>query len=225
MSRDPIVIVGASLAGLRAAKAMRRAGEEGGIVVVGDEERHIISFTVEGEPEEERILFSLNTIRHAINLKLEQQELVDQIRQTRDIQMSLLPPHAPAFGEFDLAGRSEPADEVGGDLFDYIPISDRILGVAIAEQVGGADRGVGGGGGALARRHRHAGVEQGDDRQRERGGVRVGHERQPRTPGQADQPHDPRARVQADRPGVAGGDRDRRRVHAPQCAGAHGPTS
>jgi NADPH-dependent 2,4-dienoyl-CoA reductase/sulfur reductase-like enzyme len=33
----PIVIVGASLAGMRAAKAMRAAGEEGPIVVVGDE--------------------------------------------------------------------------------------------------------------------------------------------------------------------------------------------
>jgi NADPH-dependent 2,4-dienoyl-CoA reductase/sulfur reductase-like enzyme len=34
-----MVIVGASLAGLRAAKAMRRAGEDGEIVVIGDEER------------------------------------------------------------------------------------------------------------------------------------------------------------------------------------------
>jgi 3-phenylpropionate/trans-cinnamate dioxygenase ferredoxin reductase component len=34
----PIVIVGASLAGLRAAQAIRRAGHEGEVVVVGDEE-------------------------------------------------------------------------------------------------------------------------------------------------------------------------------------------
>ncbi|MSO41227.1 MAG: NAD(P)/FAD-dependent oxidoreductase [Solirubrobacterales bacterium] len=39
MSENPIVIVGASLAGLRAAKAMRTRGEEGEIVVVGDEDR------------------------------------------------------------------------------------------------------------------------------------------------------------------------------------------
>src|SRR4051812_6668547 len=35
---DPIVIVGASLAGLRAAQAIRRAGHDGDVVVVGEEE-------------------------------------------------------------------------------------------------------------------------------------------------------------------------------------------
>ena len=105
-------------------------------IAVGGEDRHVISFTVEGEPEEERILYALNAIRHVINLKLEQQVLVDQILQTRDIQMSLLPAHPPVFGDYDLAGRSEPAEAVGGDLFDYIPISERILGVAVADSSG-----------------------------------------------------------------------------------------
>ena len=36
---DPIVIVGASLAGLRAAQAVRKGGHEGDLVVVGDEQR------------------------------------------------------------------------------------------------------------------------------------------------------------------------------------------
>ena len=36
---DPIVIVGASLAGLRAAQAVRAAGHDGELVVVGAEER------------------------------------------------------------------------------------------------------------------------------------------------------------------------------------------
>ena len=34
----PVVIAGASLAGLRAAQALRNAGHEGPVVVVGDEE-------------------------------------------------------------------------------------------------------------------------------------------------------------------------------------------
>ncbi|MBI4161526.1 MAG: PP2C family protein-serine/threonine phosphatase [Acidobacteria bacterium] len=105
-------------------------------IAVGAEDPHIVSFTVEGPLEEERILFSLNTIRHVINLKLEHQELVDQILQARDIQMSLLPSAPPRFWAYDVAGRSIPAEAVGGDLFDYIPISDRILGIAIADSSG-----------------------------------------------------------------------------------------
>jgi sigma-B regulation protein RsbU (phosphoserine phosphatase) len=35
-----------------------------------------------------------------------------------------------------VAGRSVPADVVGGDLFDFIPVSDRILAVAVADSSG-----------------------------------------------------------------------------------------
>lgn len=105
-------------------------------ICVGNEVRHIISFTVEGVLEEERILHALNAIRHVINLKLDQQKLVNMFLEARDIQMSLLPAEAPEFWGFDFAGRMVPAETVGGDLFDYIPISDRILGFAVADSAG-----------------------------------------------------------------------------------------
>jgi sigma-B regulation protein RsbU (phosphoserine phosphatase) len=105
-------------------------------IAVGTDDQHLISFTVEGSLEEERILYFLNAIRHVIDLKLEQQQLVNQILEARDIQVSLLPPSAPEFWGFDLAGKMIPADAVGGDLFDYIPISDRILGIAVADSSG-----------------------------------------------------------------------------------------
>ena len=106
-------------------------------IAVGRGKRHhIISFTVEGQLEEERILYSLNTIRHVINLKLEQQQTVDMIAEVRDIQMSMLPSGPPSFCHYDIAGQMIPAEVVGGDIFDYIPISERILGIAIADSSG-----------------------------------------------------------------------------------------
>ncbi len=82
-------------------------------ICVGTEVRHIISFTVEGVLEEERILHALNAIRHVINLKLDQQKLVNMFLEARDIQMSLLPDAPPKFWGFDFAGRMVPAETVG----------------------------------------------------------------------------------------------------------------
>ena len=42
----------------------------------------------------------------------------------------------PAYGDFDISGRSEPMEAVGGDFFDYIPLTEKILGLAIADVSG-----------------------------------------------------------------------------------------
>ena len=56
--------------------------------------------------------------------------------EARKIQASILPRRVPDYGSFDIAGRSEPMEEVGGDFFDYIPVTDKILGLAIADVSG-----------------------------------------------------------------------------------------
>jgi sigma-B regulation protein RsbU (phosphoserine phosphatase) len=56
--------------------------------------------------------------------------------EARLIQESLLPAEPPSFHRFDLHGHSRPTEEVGGDLFDYLPMSDILLGVAIADASG-----------------------------------------------------------------------------------------
>ena len=58
----------------------------------------------------------------------------------REIQQSLLPQSAPAVDGFDLAGFSFPAEAVGGDYFDYIPIKEGACGVVVAD-VSGHDLG------------------------------------------------------------------------------------
>lgn len=60
----------------------------------------------------------------------------EKLQIARDIQFDLLPSGAPETPGFDLAGRSYPAEAVGGDYFDFIPMSDGCLGLVTADVSG-----------------------------------------------------------------------------------------
>lgn len=97
---------------------------------------HVISFTIEGAIQEEDILYSLSAIRHVINMRLRQEHLTGIINEARLIQESVLPQEAPRFHGYQFHGHSRPAEEVGGDLFDYLPFSEKLVGVAVADASG-----------------------------------------------------------------------------------------
>lgn len=101
-----------------------------------DNEQYILGFNVAPGHDREEILFSLGVVRHTINRRLHQERLTDIFQQARQIQTSILPRRAPEFGAFDIAGRSDSLESVGGDLFDYVPLTDKILGLAIADASG-----------------------------------------------------------------------------------------
>lgn len=62
--------------------------------------------------------------------------LEEDLRTAKNIQLSLLPKENPHISGIDIAGVSLPAREVGGDYFDFIPIDDRHLGIAVADVSG-----------------------------------------------------------------------------------------
>ncbi len=105
-------------------------------IAVGPGNTHILSFSVRGEIREEQILYSLTAIRHVINLKLAQQKLAGMLEESKVIQESLLPAAPPVFAGYDVFGRSIPTEVVGGDLFDYLRLSDKLLGIAIGDVSG-----------------------------------------------------------------------------------------
>lgn len=105
-------------------------------IAVGQGSAYIIALSVDQEVPEDRILYSLSAVRHVIHLKLEQQWLAGLLEDARIIQESLLPANPPEFPGYDIAGRSRPAEVVGGDLYDYIRLSDSLLGVAIGDASG-----------------------------------------------------------------------------------------
>jgi sigma-B regulation protein RsbU (phosphoserine phosphatase) len=109
--------------------------EQFAAIEVGDEE-FILAFNVAPEADREDLLFSLGILRHSINQKIRQERMATVFNEARKIQGSILPRREPVYGDFDIFGHTEPMEEVGGDFFDYIPISSKILGVAIADVSG-----------------------------------------------------------------------------------------
>jgi serine phosphatase RsbU (regulator of sigma subunit) len=105
-------------------------------MTLGDDNRHLMSFSLEGEFDRERTLYLLSAIQHVVDQKIRQQRFVDVMEEARLIQLSLLPRGSPAFENFDIVGRQQAADAVSGDLYDFLPVSDRILGVAVADASG-----------------------------------------------------------------------------------------
>ena len=104
-------------------------------IAVGDEE-YVLSFNVSPELSREDILFSLNLIRYAINQKVRTQRYESLIVESQRIQASILPQRIPQYRGFDIWGKTVPAEFVSGDFYDFIPVSDSIMGLAIADGSG-----------------------------------------------------------------------------------------
>ncbi|HTM58337.1 MAG TPA: SpoIIE family protein phosphatase [Candidatus Udaeobacter sp.] len=67
---------------------------------------------------------------------LDRRRIEKELAIAREIQLSFLPKAAPDIAGFEVAGSAQPHDEVGGDYFDFIPISESRLGIAIADVSG-----------------------------------------------------------------------------------------
>jgi len=87
-------------------------------------------------PSKAELLSATNSLLYAMRQHLQRSELEDLFEQARAIQMSLLPPGAHAFEGYDLFAQSAPAQSVGGDLYDYLPVSPGVLGLAVADASG-----------------------------------------------------------------------------------------
>jgi len=66
----------------------------------------------------------------------EKQRLVHDLEVAREIQSSLLPTDDPVVTGYDIAGWNRPADETGGDCYDYVPMPDGSVGLLVADATG-----------------------------------------------------------------------------------------
>ncbi len=60
----------------------------------------------------------------------------EEVRLAHEIQTSLLPKIPPQVPGYDIVGTSFPAETVGGDYFDYIPLADDHLGLCLGDVSG-----------------------------------------------------------------------------------------
>jgi serine phosphatase RsbU (regulator of sigma subunit) len=67
-------------------------------------------------------------------------KIESELRTAHDMQMGLMPKEDPKIEGFDISGICLPANEVGGDFFDYVWLNDAksLLGIAVADVSGKA---------------------------------------------------------------------------------------
>ncbi|HSD71883.1 MAG TPA: PP2C family protein-serine/threonine phosphatase [Thermoanaerobaculia bacterium] len=114
----------------------RKLGVDRFAAIAVGEDQYILSFSVDPVAPHDDLMASLGILRHAVDQKLREERFLSVLIEARQIQMSILPKRSPRRGEFEIAGFTVPAEIVGGDFFDFIPVTDRIQGIAIADASG-----------------------------------------------------------------------------------------
>lgn len=66
----------------------------------------------------------------------ERSRLRTEVEYARRIQVGMLPQSNPDLGWLELSAASLPANEVGGDYYDYFPLSPQVLGLVIGDVSG-----------------------------------------------------------------------------------------
>lgn len=106
------------------------------ILVNGPDRPYVLAFGLREEWDREMLEFSLNTIRNLINHRFTEVRFHSKLLEAKEIQQSLLPPPRCTFNSFDIFATSIPAEEVGGDFYDFIPAAGQNLVLAIGDSSG-----------------------------------------------------------------------------------------
>jgi sigma-B regulation protein RsbU (phosphoserine phosphatase) len=84
----------------------------------------------------EEIDLCLNAIRTSLNYRLISESVKNELEQAVQIQQSLLTAVPPKISGYQIAAKSQPAELVGGDLYDYYLLDDNTLGFCIGDASG-----------------------------------------------------------------------------------------
>ena len=106
------------------------------LLVAEPRARHILVVGFQDGVEPDAADLVLRTLRSVLSARLHKNRWGASIREAAEVQRSLLPDAAPRMEGYDIAARCLPAEDVGGDLFDFLPIHDDTLGLAVADASG-----------------------------------------------------------------------------------------
>jgi phosphoserine phosphatase RsbU/P len=117
--------------------AASKDGSASAALMVGKRpSRSIFFYLLDSDWAREELDFALNTIRAALGARITEERLRGSFKEAAIIQQSLLVDEPPVFEGYDFACTSIPAEEVGGDFFDFSLIDPGILGIAIGDASG-----------------------------------------------------------------------------------------
>ncbi len=106
------------------------------ITVVSKDQRWIFIFDLMSGWIREEIELCLNAVRTVLSYRLTSEAVKSEMEQAAQIQQSLLPLTPPEIDWLTIAGRSVPAEMVGGDLYDYYNFDNDVFGVCIGDASG-----------------------------------------------------------------------------------------
>lgn len=69
-------------------------------------------------------------------LRRKAQQMQEEFALARGIQRTFLPDRMPGFDPYDLGGMNFPSSDVGGDYFDFIPLTGSDMGIVIGDVAG-----------------------------------------------------------------------------------------
>jgi sigma-B regulation protein RsbU (phosphoserine phosphatase) len=101
-----------------------------------DDGQWLMVFGLKNDWMREEITLFLNAVRTTINYRLFSDLLGSEFQKAVQIQKSLLPERAPKITGYQIAGRSIPAELVGGDFYEYFILDDGNFCVAIGDVSG-----------------------------------------------------------------------------------------
>ena len=111
-------------------------GASAALIVGRRPKRHVLFFLLEDGWVLEELDFTLNTVRAALGSRLSDERVRGSVREAAEIQQSLLVDEPPDFPGFEIACRSVPTEEVGGDFYDFLSFGGEMLGLAIGDASG-----------------------------------------------------------------------------------------
>ena len=105
-------------------------------VLLGEDDDYLLVFMLDERWVRETLEFSLNTIRSTLNFSSSKSRFSADLQEAYEIQKSLLPRIEPEFKGYEIAGRMEAAERVGGDLYDFSVLSEGVLSFAVGDASG-----------------------------------------------------------------------------------------
>jgi len=98
--------------------------------------RRVLAVAFRDEWARERVEFTMHAVRSALDAHLSESHARGAMREAAEIQRSLLLDRPPDFAGFEIACRSVPAEEVGGDFYDFHDLEADLLGFSIGDASG-----------------------------------------------------------------------------------------
>jgi len=111
-------------------------GAPAAFVVKDPNRQWIFAFALESGWVRDEVEFCLNAIRAQLNFQLHIDAMKDDVQQASIIQQSLLPNSPPFIAGYEISARSQPAEVVGGDFFDFSIFDEKVFSVAVGDASG-----------------------------------------------------------------------------------------